>query len=99
MLRTVFVILGGFVIAVTILPFLPWKVWWVRIWDFPRFQLAVVGAVALLGAVIANEGAPSLEFWLFVGALTGVVLFQTALVWRFSRLAPFEVEQSRTDTQ
>ncbi len=97
MLRIGSMILGGFVITVTILHFLPSKVWWVRIWDFPRFQLAVAGALALVGTFVTAEGARSPAFWLFVLALTGCVLFQAVLVWRYSRLAPLEVERSKTD--
>ena len=86
-------------ITVTILPFFRLKAWWVRIWDFPRFQLAVVGAVAFVGALVTNEGARAPGSWLFVGTLGGVVLYQAALVWRYSPLAPLEVERSRTETQ
>ncbi len=84
---------------VTILPFFRWKAWWVRVWDFPRFQLAVAGALAFVGAVVTNEDARSPGFWLFLAALGGAVVYQTAHVWRYSRLAPLEVEGSRTDTQ
>ena len=99
MLRIGSMILGGFVITVTILPFFRLKAWWVRIWDFPRFQLAVLGALALVGAVVTNVGARNPGSWLFVGTLGGAVLYQAALVWRYSPLAPLEVERSRTETQ
>jgi len=98
MLRIISMILGGFVIAVTILSFIPSKAWWVRIWDFPRVQLAIAGALAFVATVATNEGARSPGSWLFVGALGGVVLYQAGRVWRYSRLAPFEVERNRTDT-
>src|SRR5687767_3648967 len=99
MLRIGSLILGGFVMIVTILPFFRWRAWWVRIWDFPRFQLAVAGALALVGGVVTTEDARSPGSWLFLGALGGAVLYQTAFVWRYSRLAPLEVEGSRTATQ
>ena len=84
-------------ITVTILHFVPSKAWWVRIWDFPRFQLAVAGTLAFVGTVVTDEGSRSVGFWLFVGTLGSVVMFQAALVWRYSRLAPLEVERSQTD--
>ena len=98
MLRTGSLILGGFVMVVTVLPLFRWKAWWVRIWDFPRLQLVVAGALALAGAVVTREdaGAPG---WLFVAALGAAVLYQAAFVWRYSRLAPREVKQSRKATQ
>jgi endonuclease/exonuclease/phosphatase (EEP) superfamily protein YafD len=99
MLRTASMILGGFVIVVTVLPFFRWKAWWVRIWDFPRFQLAILGSVALAGGVVANGDDRSPGPWLFVALLGASVLFQAALVWRYSRLAPLEVKASEKESQ
>ena len=99
MLRISSLILGGFVIVVTILPFFRAKAWWVRVWDFPRFQLVVLGTLALAGVLVANRGALSPPSWLFVAALGAAVLFQATLVWRYSRLAPLEVERNESDTQ
>jgi endonuclease/exonuclease/phosphatase (EEP) superfamily protein YafD len=99
MLRLSAMILGSFVIVVTALPFFRSKAWWVRIWDFPRFQLAVAGTLALVGAVIASDWPGSPASWLFVVLLLAAVLFQTTLVWRFSRLAPLEVERNESDTR
>lgn len=83
-------------IAVTILPFFRSKAWWVRIWDFPRLQLALLGALAGVGAVVSTEGSLSPGSWLFVAVLGGAVLYQAGFVWRYSRLAPLEVESSRS---
>ena len=99
MLRISSLILGGFVIVVTILPFFRAKAWWVRVWDFPRFQLVVLGTLALAGVLVASRGALSPPSWLLVAALGAAVVFQTALVWRYSRLAPLEVERNESDTQ
>ena len=99
MLRIGSIIVGGFVMIVTILPFVRSKAWWVRIWDFPRFQLAIAGALAFVGGVVTTEDARSPGTWLFLGALAAAVLYQAALVWRYSRLAPLEVEGSRADTR
>ena len=42
-------ILGGFVVLATALSLVRAKVWWVRVWDFPRSQLAAAGAHARRG--------------------------------------------------
>jgi endonuclease/exonuclease/phosphatase (EEP) superfamily protein YafD len=97
MLRIGSMMLGGFVIAVTLLPLIPSKAWWVRIWDFPRFQLANVGAVAFVAAIVAGGGSRSPWSWVFLFMLGAAVLFQTAFVWRYSRLAPLEVQRSRSN--
>ena len=99
MLQTAALILGGFVTIVTALPFLRSKAWWVRIWDFPRFQLVIVGVLALAGALVGNTADRSLGFWLFLGLLGTAVLYQAGHVWRYSRLAPLEVEECRSHSQ
>lgn len=102
MLRIGSLIVGGFVMVVTVLPLFRWKVWWVRIWDFPRLQLVVAGVLALVGIAVTREGAGSWGSWLLLAALAALaaaVLYQAAFVWRYSRLAPREVKQSRKATQ
>jgi endonuclease/exonuclease/phosphatase (EEP) superfamily protein YafD len=98
MLRIGALIAGGFVMAVTVLPLFRSKAWWVRVWDFPRFQLAIVGAVALAGLLAADERRTA-ALWLFVAALGGAVMYQAGFVWRYSRLAPLEVGRSRSDAR
>ena len=89
---------GGAVIAATLLPLSRSKAWWIRIWDFPRLQLCVLAFGAL---VLWVFGANWLA-WphnVFTLALVAVLLFQAALVWRYTPFAPREVQQSKsTDT-
>lgn len=98
MLRTLSLALGGFVFLVTGLGLLHSKVWWIRIWDFPRSQLAVAGIIALAGAAFPSDDALSTVQLAFLVALAAAVLFQATLVWRFSSLAPLEVKNSRAST-
>ena len=89
-------ILGLLVIAVTLLSLLRAKAWWIRIWDFPRVQLALAGATVLAAAAVF----PPLEGWArwsFTSALALATLFQAALVWRYTPLAPKEVQGNRSD--
>lgn len=48
LLSVAIVSLSAFLILVTILPCFKARVWWVRIWDFPRTQLAALLTVAAL---------------------------------------------------
>lgn len=98
MLRTVAVVVGAFVIAVTALSLLRFKAWWIRIWDFPRLQLAVAGAAALATVLLATPPLPPLPRWLLSGALALAVAFQLALIWRYSPLAPTEVQRSEGES-
>jgi hypothetical protein len=43
--------LGGIVVVATVLPFIRRSWWWVRVCDFPRLQLFVVG-LAVLAALL-----------------------------------------------
>ena len=96
MLNIVGLLAGAFVIAATLLSLLRSKAWWIRIWDFPRVQLAVVGAGALLMAWSqASSAPPSMHHVFFLTTLALAVAYQTALVWRYSPLAPKEVQASR----
>jgi endonuclease/exonuclease/phosphatase (EEP) superfamily protein YafD len=95
MLHIIVLAAGAFVIGVTLLSLVRSPAWWIRIWDFPRLQLAVVGTATLAGAWFA---APALDpgiRWPFMCALTLAVAYQLAFIWRYSRLAPVEVQRSR----
>jgi endonuclease/exonuclease/phosphatase (EEP) superfamily protein YafD len=96
MLRTASIVLGTFVIVATILPLLRWKAWWIRIWDFPRFQLAVAGTISLAVGVATNGAGQSAPRVFFLAAIAIAVLYQSALIWRYSPIAPLEVEQSHS---
>ena len=79
----------------TLLSLLRARAWWIRVWDFPRVQVAIIGIVAL-----ALGGARwwSDPVWIAGSVLlTASVAFQVACVWRYTRLAPREVQRSRHD--
>ena len=96
MLGIIALIFGSLVIAATLLSLLRAKAWWVRIWDFPRVQLAVLALLALMSWVF---GAPwhAWPHLLFTFALLAVIAFQGVLVWRYTPLAPREVQQSQSN--
>jgi endonuclease/exonuclease/phosphatase (EEP) superfamily protein YafD len=70
------------------------KIWWVRIWDFPRLQVGILGLVALL-LWLATAPWGTWPRVLFTVALAVAVTYQWAMVWRYTRLAPHEVQWSR----
>src|SRR5690606_33337056 len=87
--------LCGFVILATALPlvFPRAKAWWIRIFDFPRLQLAVMGAA---GAALSAAVQGALD-WpaILLPALSGAaVLYQAIRIWRYTPLAPREVQRS-----
>ena len=55
MLSVAAAVLGLLVVLATALSLTRLKAWWVRVWDFPRVQLAAAGALALAGWVAAGR--------------------------------------------
>ena len=70
--------LGGLVLVTSVLPLWQTTHWWARLWDFPRFQIAIV-ALAVI-AVTALLYFPVTWFdWLFLVAVLAAAMWQ--LMW------------------
>lgn len=84
-------LLGALAIVLTILPLWPGRQWWVRAFDFPRFQIAIMAALVMVLAPIAGwpldlrEGA-------FLAGVGLSLAWQLSWVWHYVPLAPREVE-------
>jgi len=80
-------------VVATALPLLRVRAWWIRGWDFPRVQVAVVAAAALLLGADRWLGGP---WWrLALAAVAAVALvYQLGMVWRYTPLAPREVQRA-----
>jgi endonuclease/exonuclease/phosphatase (EEP) superfamily protein YafD len=83
--------IGILIIVATVLPLLRSHRWWVRLWDFPRFQAAVL-AIGLLVLMLATRWPFGfLDYILFTGVALSA-LWQVAWVWRYFPGGPLEVE-------
>jgi endonuclease/exonuclease/phosphatase (EEP) superfamily protein YafD len=90
------IVLAAVAVIATALPLLfpRAKSWQIRIFDFPRVQVALIGAVALALAFLV-PGA-SCWPWILLPMVTLVAVgYQVARIWRYLPLSPLEVEQSR----
>ncbi len=81
------------VVLATALSMLPYPIWWMRIWDFPRIQILVFGLIMLGCVVLARpQEQPMRALW-----FTSVVLLSLSLIqqtrWaiRMTSLARVEV--------
>ena len=95
LVRAVALALGVFAVGATALPlvFPRAKTWHVRIFDFPRIQVAFIGGVAVLLALLVEGGIhwP----WVLLPAVTlAAVAYQAVRIWRYLPLSPREVERS-----
>ena len=95
MLDVLAIVLGSVAVVATALSLLRARAWWIRIWDFPRVQVALIGLAALvLGAVDGSLDWPAIGLAVLTAVAVG---YQVALVWRYTPLAPCEVQQHRLD--
>jgi endonuclease/exonuclease/phosphatase (EEP) superfamily protein YafD len=94
-MRAILVVtLAAVVVVGTVLSLVRARAWWIRVWDFPRVQLAVV---ALATLALGWDRWLGRWPWTALGLLVLAALaFQLALVWRYTPLAPREVQRSRT---
>jgi endonuclease/exonuclease/phosphatase (EEP) superfamily protein YafD len=88
--------LGTLVVAATSLPLWHTTRWWVRVWDFPRFQIALLGGVVLLAMLVARPPA-GIGAWLFLAALSGAILWQGTWVGPYLPFAPRQVRFASRD--
>jgi len=76
----------SFLALLVVLTFLPlWKTdeWWVRLWEFPRLQIAVLLAAGIVALVTAGPRKGQ-TFWIATAA--GLA----ALGWQLWRVAPYQ---------
>ncbi|MBO0935405.1 endonuclease/exonuclease/phosphatase family protein [Fibrella sp. HMF5335] len=70
------------------------EAWWVRIWDFPHSQLAVLAVVGLLGWALFVQDY-SWPMWLAPAGLTAALAYQGWLIWPYTPLHPRQVVRQR----
>ncbi len=65
--------IGFTIVGLTLLPLFRSERWWIRIWDFPRLQLAIgLGAVLLCYAALCTYSAPD---WFLCGVMCGCIVY------------------------
>lgn len=97
-MRTVLYILAIIVIVTTALPLARRDAWWIRIFDFPRLQILVLGAVALAG-LFAFGRLFELTGIVIVFLTAAAVVYQAYMMFPYTPFARKQVEQSREPTE
>ena len=85
-------LLSALAIGVTALPLWGTTRWWVRIWDFPRFQVALLCVAVLLAWIFAR---PTGAAWILIGILAAALAWQMSWIWRYLPGAPCEVRNAK----
>ena len=91
--ETILYAIAALTVIVTLLPLWRTSRWWVRLCDFPRFQVALLAITLLVLMPLASW--PPTPFDIFVLVAVALSAFwQLSWVWRFVPGAPLEVESS-----
>ena len=94
---TIFYVFSAIAIALSFVPLLPSSHWTVRVWEFPRLQIAVVQFLLLLLGIVllADRGLTGLHTGLLVG-LTIALIYQTVWIVPYTPLYTKEVKSCET---
>lgn len=75
-------ILIGIFVAFTWIPTIKSDLWWIRIFDYPRFQkLTVLSALLILWIILAGDDG---DFWWWLALILASVCYLSFLVWPYS---------------
>lgn len=77
------------VAVVTLLPKLPSHRWWVRAWDFPRAQIAILAALTIPGALVM----PGLAGWAALAVLSVCLVYHCWRILPYTPLTKVEMEK------
>jgi endonuclease/exonuclease/phosphatase (EEP) superfamily protein YafD len=98
LLRWAAVAAGVLAVVVTLLPLSRSPHWLVRLWDFPRAQIAAVAALAG-GAYAAFFFAGGPAEWAFLAGVGLAFLWQARRIYPYTPLAPVQVQRSERGRQ
>jgi endonuclease/exonuclease/phosphatase (EEP) superfamily protein YafD len=84
---------AGIVILWTALPLLRHEAWWIRVFDFPRRQIALVTLIAIPTYVVLAGFDRALD-WVIVAALCTCVLYQLVQIAIYTPLFPKQAKDA-----
>lgn len=84
---------GFIAIILTIIPFLPFDFWWIRMFDFPHVQLTVLTAIALLFFTY-KFNFKSVKDYSFVTLLSLCFLFQVSKIYPYTVFSSHKILES-----
>jgi endonuclease/exonuclease/phosphatase (EEP) superfamily protein YafD len=86
--------IGGLAILATLLPLLRQTAWWIRIFDFPRLQIVLALALALVGGLSLGWAGAGPERLGFVLVLASALVYQALRILPYTPLARKQVADS-----
>lgn len=93
LVRGILIASGVFLILVTLIALLPYDHWWIRVWDFPRFQiLCLIALTSLLICWLRRPWKRSAS--ILIVSLLACGAFQFQCIVPYTVLYPTQVESS-----
>jgi endonuclease/exonuclease/phosphatase (EEP) superfamily protein YafD len=92
-------IFGGvalFLIIATVLPLVREQAWWIRIFDFPRLQLAALAGIAAVLYGMLNRSSHPFDLVLLI-LLVVIVIYQGYRIFPYTPLASEQVKAGKPD--
>lgn len=86
-------IFGGIAVMLTLFPFIAVDYWWIRVFDFPHFQLTALTLLAILAYFIRFDIKEKKDY-VFMSVLIACFLFQFSKIYPYTGLAKYEVLQA-----
>jgi len=81
---------AGFVVVTSFLHLVRLDYWWIRIWDFPHLQLAIMGSLGLAGWLLLGSTGVWAPIWIPIGLLAALG-YQSWLIYPYTRLRKVQV--------
>lgn len=82
----------------TLVPLWRHNVWWVRILDFPRLQLAVISLLLIIGSIIFLD-LLLISTWIIIAISICCLIYHAVWIIPYTKIFPVEVKSSRTQNK
>jgi endonuclease/exonuclease/phosphatase (EEP) superfamily protein YafD len=93
-MRIFFIALGLYSILVTLLPFIKSDRWWIRVLDYPKFQIMGMALISLAGFLLSTEIAETWEI-IFIILLCSSILYQSIVIVPYTAMFKNQVKGSK----
>lgn len=91
-------ILGFVAIFAGLLPLVRREAWWIRIFDFPRIQIAALALVVLTGDLVTRSDS-GVFVTTFRILLTACILYQAYMIYPYTFLVPKQVKPAKASRE
>ena len=79
--------LTSLLVVATLLPLVRSSTWWVRVFDFPRGQIMILGII-VLGIWVTSGNVSEIGGQIAVGSLLLCTIFHGFRIWPYTAAAP-----------